>query len=53
MNLYGTKKQDRISWKIATKNIAKGGLGIPKLRDYINAVKLIWVRTFKKKKKKI
>ena len=30
--------------KTAIKNIAKGGLGIPKIRQYINALKLIWVR---------
>ncbi|WP_293716296.1 hypothetical protein, partial [Thiolapillus sp.] len=41
------RKQDRISRKIAIKSIAKGGLGIPKLRDYINALKLIWVRKLK------
>ena len=28
------RKQDRISRKIAIKSIAKGGLGIPKLRLY-------------------
>ena len=35
------RKQDRISRKIAIKSIAKGGLGILKLGDYINALKLI------------
>ena len=35
------RKQNKISRKIAIKSIAKGGLGIPKLRDYINALKLI------------
>ena len=35
------RKQDRISTKIAIKSIEKGGLGIPKLRDYVNALKLI------------
>ena len=33
-----------LSRKTAIKNIAKGGLGIPKIRQYINALKLIWVR---------
>ena len=41
------RKQDRISRKTAIKNIAKGGLGIPKIRQYINALKLIWVRKLK------
>ena len=41
------RKEDRISRKIAIKSIAKGELGIPKLRDYINALKLIWVRKLK------
>ena len=47
------RKQVRIRRKIAIKSIAKGGLGIPKLRDYINALKLILVRKFKKKKKNL
>ena len=35
------RKQDRINRKTTIKkSIAKGGLGIPKLRDYINALKL-------------
>ena len=41
------RKQDRINRKITIKSIAKGGLGIPKLRDYINALKLIWIRKLK------
>ena len=41
------RKQDRISRKAAIKHISKGGLGIPKLRDYIHALKLIWVRKLK------
>ena len=32
--LVWNRKQDRISRKIAIKSIAKGGLGIPKLRDH-------------------
>ena len=38
------RKQDRISRKTAIKNITKGGLEIPKIRQYINALKLMWVR---------
>ncbi|WP_419609554.1 reverse transcriptase family protein [Thiolapillus sp.] len=41
------RKQDRISRKTAIKNVTKGGLGIPKIREYINALKLIWVRKLK------
>ena len=44
------RKQDRKSRKTAIKNIAKGGLGIPKIRKYINALKLIWVRKLKTSK---
>ena len=43
------RKQDRISRKIAFRSIAKGGLGIPNTKTYINALTLIWI---KKKKKK-
>ena len=46
------RKQDRISRKIAVRSIAKGGLGIPNIKTYINALKLIWIRKKKKKKKK-
>ena len=35
------KKQDRISRKTAVRTIAKGGLGLPDIRYYINALKLI------------
>ena len=42
------QKTRQDSRKIAIKSIAKGGLGIPKLRDYINALKLIQVRKLKK-----
>ena len=38
------RKQDRISRKIAVRFIAKGGLGIPNIKTYINALKLIWIR---------
>ena len=36
------RKQDRISGKTAVRSIAKGRLGIPSIKTYINAVKLIW-----------
>ena len=35
--------QDRISTKTAVRTIAKGGLGLPDIRHYINALKLIWM----------
>ena len=41
------RKQDRISRKIAVKSIAKGGPGIPNIKTYINALKLIWIRKLK------
>ena len=34
------QKQDRIRRKTAIKNITKGGLGIPTIRNYINALTL-------------
>ena len=37
------RKQD---W-IAIRSIAKGGLGIPNIKTYINALKLIWIRKIK------
>ena len=41
------RKQDRISRKIAVRSIAKGGLGIPNIKTYINTLKLIWIRKLK------
>ena len=41
------RKQDRISRKVTVKTIAKGGLGIPNIRHYINALKLSWIRKLK------
>ena len=38
------RKQDRISRKIAVRSTAKGGLGIPNIKTYINALKLIWIQ---------
>ena len=42
-----SKKQDRISWKTAAKNIVKGRLGIPNIRNFVNALKLIWISRLK------
>ena len=38
------RKKDRISRKVTIKTIAKGGLGIPDIRHYINVLKLSWIR---------
>ena len=38
--LVWNRKQDRISRKLKVKTIAKGGVGIPNIRHYINALKL-------------
>ena len=46
------RKQDRISRKITVRSIAKGGLGIPNIKTYINALKLIWIRKLKTSKHK-
>ena len=37
-------KNDKISRKISIKNIVEGGIGIPDVRSYINALKLTWIR---------
>ena len=48
-SLYGKKrrKKDRIRRKTAVRPIAKGGRGLPGIRHYINALKLIWIRKLK------
>lgn len=38
------RKQDRINRKTAVKSIKKGGLGIPDIKKYVSALKLIWIR---------
>ena len=42
------KKQDRISRKTAIKNIQEGGLGIPDIKTFINALKLTWIQKLQK-----
>ena len=39
------RKRDRISRDTAVKNIADGGLGIRQIKIFMNAVKLIWIRS--------
>ena len=41
------RKQDWISRKTAVRTTAKGGLGLPDIRHYINALKLIWIQKLK------
>jgi exonuclease III len=38
------RKNDKISRKIAVKNIEHGGIGIPDVRKFINALKVTWIR---------
>ena len=38
------KKNDRLSRKISHKNIQQGGIGIPDVRKYMNALKVTWIR---------
>ena len=41
------KKQDRISRKTVVKQVKKGGLGIPELKSFASALKLMWIRKLK------
>ena len=41
------RKQDRMSRKVTAKTIATGRLGIPNITQYINALKLSWIRKLK------
>ena len=37
-------KYDRINRRTSTKNIKDGGIGIPDVRRYLNALKLTWIK---------
>jgi hypothetical protein len=37
-------KNDKIARKTSTKNVADGGIGIPNVKNYIHALKLMWIR---------
>lgn len=41
------KNNDRISRKNSTRNIVHGGIGIPDVRQQINALKITWIRKLK------
>ena len=38
------RKRDRISRDTAVKHIADGGLGIPQIKSFMNALKLTWIK---------
>ena len=40
-------KRDRTSRDTAVKDIADGGLGIPQIKSFMNALKLTWIRKLK------
>ena len=45
-------KQDKISRKTAVKSVKSGGLGVPEIRKYISALKIMWIRKLKQTKHK-
>ena len=38
------RKRDRISRDTAVKHIADGGVGIPQIKSFMNALKLTWIK---------
>ena len=38
------KKNDRISRKVSMKSFLNGGIGIPDVRKFMDALKLTWIR---------
>ena len=45
--LVWNRNRDRISRDTAVKHIADGGLGIPQIKSFMNALKLTWIRKLK------
>ena len=45
-------KQDKISRKTAVKIVKSGGSGVPDIRKYISALKILWIRKLKQTKHK-
>jgi len=41
------RKHDRISRDTVVKHIADGGLGIPQIKSFMNALKLTWIKKTK------
>ena len=41
------RKCDRISRDTVVKHIADGGLGIPQIKSFMNALKLTWIKKTK------
>ena len=43
------RRRDRISRDTTVKHIADGGLGIPQIKSFMNALNLTWIKTNKLK----
>lgn len=43
-NFVWNTKTDKIARKMSTKNVIQGGIGIPDIKNYMNALKLMWIR---------
>jgi hypothetical protein len=43
-NFVWNAKNDRIARKTSIKNVTQGGMGIPDIKNYMYALKLMWIR---------